>query len=41
MAHHIIIDGWSLQNLTRELALFYCGYSTEGVSFKAPILHTK
>ncbi|WP_152424713.1 condensation domain-containing protein [Aeromonas diversa] len=39
-AHHIIIDGWSLQNLTRELALFYCGYSTEGVSFKAPVLHT-
>ncbi|WP_339014531.1 condensation domain-containing protein [Aeromonas popoffii] len=40
MAHHIIIDGWSLQNLTRELALFYCGYSTEGVSFKAPVLNT-
>ncbi|MFB2927851.1 non-ribosomal peptide synthetase [Aeromonas hydrophila] len=40
MAHHIIIDGWSLQNLTRELALFYGGYSTEGLSFKAPVLHT-
>lgn len=40
MAHHIIIDGWSLQNLTRELALFYCGYSTEGLGFKAPVLHT-
>lgn len=40
IAHHIIIDGWSLQNLTRELALFYCGYSTEGVSFNAPTLHT-
>ncbi|WP_265434700.1 non-ribosomal peptide synthetase [Aeromonas salmonicida] len=40
MAHHIIIDGWSLQNLTRELALFYGGYSTEGVSFKAPVLQT-
>lgn len=40
MAHHIIIDGWSLQNMTRELALFYCGYSTEGLSFKAPVLHT-
>ncbi|MFE8725600.1 amino acid adenylation domain-containing protein [Aeromonas hydrophila] len=39
-AHHIIIDGWSLQNLTRELALFYCGYSTEGLGFKAPVLHT-
>lgn len=40
MAHHIVIDGWSLQNLTRELAFFYCGYSTDGVSFKAPALHT-
>lgn len=38
IGHHIVLDGWSLQNFSLEISELYQGYHLKGTAFKLPPL---